>query len=906
MPVPPAPDRAAPGRKPPDPSQAMSALLLELATMPRRSEDWTRNLKPGEQVGRFELVSEIGRGGFGIVYEARDRELGRSVAFKAVRPGRGLDPGAGEILLREAEAIARLSHPNLVTLHDVGRCEQGPYLVLELLRGVTLGDCLKQGPLEPREAVRVGLEVARGLAHAHGQGVIHRDLKPKNVFLCDGGHVKVLDFGMAHAFGRQRTLGGTPAYMAPEQWSDGAEDERTDVFALGVMLHQMLCGRVPLPEGGKSLEAGPAPVLSVPSCPALGALVGRMLERDPGRRPRDASEVLAALAGFLGSMRAADDTTVRLLPPFRPRRRRLGLAALSAGAAALLLGAAVGWQALRPAAQAAPASLAVLPFAALSRAPEDASLAAGLQAELITALTQIGEVRVLGRDSVQGLSGELARDPRALARRLGVGALVEGSVERDGGRVRIRAQLVDPESGAPRWAESFDRRADDLFAVESEVAVHIARALGARLTPAERGRLERVPTRDPVAQEHYLRALYFWGRSSDDADRQRAQELLTAAVARDPAFALAHAWLAVLDTEVANGALAGFPFEATCAEARRHAERALALDPGLPQAHGALAEVRWACDADNAGALSEYEVQARGLPGDAVARVNVGYTRVAMGQWAAAVEDLRAATALDPRSYFVSVLVADRMIQLRHFDEAEAACQRARELSPGDVRAPALCAMIPYWRDGDTRPARAALDAVLQQWTASNVAVASGIDLLCLLPGVVLNLEAAGRLPDPVSGDSPFVPRSLLVGVAHQALGHEAAARAALAEAVGPLEAKVAALRPGRDHEALAVELLWLARAHAGVGRGEDGLREAHEALGLFSDAAARVEALGDLAEVAAIAGHRDEAVSALAEALDAPAGTLTRVGVRANPHLSSLRGYPPYEALVAMRLAGR
>src|SRR5512140_1632885 len=274
----PEPQDAAGERPAPDKSQAMSALLLELATMPSRSEDWEHVLRPGESVGRFELVSEIGRGGFGIVYEARDKELGRSVAFKAVRPGRGLEEGAGELLLREAEAIARLSHPNLVTLHDVGRCEQGPYLVLELLRGLTLGERLRDGPLPVREALRIGAEVARGLAHAHGLGVTHRDLKPSNVFLCEGGHVKVLDFGMAHAFGRQRILGGTPAYMAPEQWEDAGEDERTDVFALGVMLYQMLAGDVPMPEGGKSLERGPAPRVSVPTCPALGELVARMLE----------------------------------------------------------------------------------------------------------------------------------------------------------------------------------------------------------------------------------------------------------------------------------------------------------------------------------------------------------------------------------------------------------------------------------------------------------------------------------------------------------------------------------------------------------------------------------------------------------------------------------------------------
>jgi TolB-like protein len=889
-----------------DKSQAMSALLLELATMPRRSEGWERVLRPGETVGRFELVSEIGRGGFGIVYEARDRELGRSVAFKAVRPGRGIEAGAGELLLREAEAIARLSHPNLVTLHDVGRCEQGPYLVLELLRGVTLGERLRSGPLPTGEALRIGVEVARGLAHAHAAGVTHRDLKPSNVFLCGGGHVKVLDFGLSHAFGRQRILGGTPAYMAPEQWEDGSQDERTDLFALGVMLYQMIKGDVPMPEGGKSLEATPAPRMDVPECPALGELVARMLRRDPADRPRDTSEVLAALLAFRDALRTAEDTTTRFaLPP--PRRRRTRWTASLAVAAVLLAGAAAAWS-LHPGRPPAPATpiVAVLPFAVLSAGPDDASIAAGMHAELITQLTQIGGVRVVSRSSVQAYDRPGPRDLRAIARRLGVNTVIEGTVQRDGDRLRIQAHVVDPASGEQRWAERFDRRVDDTFALQSQVALEIARALGARLTPIERDRVERPPTRDPVAHQMYLRALYFWGRSSDDLDRARAQELLSAAVARDPSFALAHAWMAVLDTELANSGITGYPFDPTCARARTHAARSLELDPDLPQAHGAVAEVLWACDGDSRGALAEYQVQARQAPGDGVARVNVGFTRMALGQWKAAAADLRAAMELDPRSYFVAMLVADRMIQLRRFDEAEQACQRAQQLSPGDVRAPTTCAMIPFWRNGDVGPARAALDAMIQQWNASNVAAEGAVDLLYLLPERTLALAAAGRLPDPVSDHDPFIPRALLTGAARHALGRDDEARADYASVVEALEANVTAMRRQKDEEGLAVQMLWLARAHAGLGRGDEAMREAREALTHIHDVAARTTALVDVAEIALAAGRKDEAVHLLAEALDSPGGTVTAASLRSHPSLAGLRSHPPFEALVTARLAGR
>ncbi len=882
----------------------MSALLLELATLSERRPAWERELEPGETVGRFDLVREIGRGGFGVVYEARDRELGRSVAFKAVRPGRPLEAGAGELLLREAEAIARLSHPNLVTLHDVGRCDQGPYLVLELLRGTTLAERLSQGALPIPEALRIGAEVARGLAHAHEEGVTHRDLKPSNVFLCDGGHVKVLDFGMAHAFGRQRTMGGTPAYMAPEQWREGAEDGRTDLFALGVMLYQMVKGEVPLPEGGKSLEAGPAPRLEVTECPALAALVERLLERDPADRARSAGEVLSVLEALRDALRTGEETTSRF--SLARRARRLPAAVLAAFAL-LAAGAAAAWLYLW-AAKPPPEkpSVAVLPFAVLSTGPDDASLAAGIHAELITRLTQVEGLRIAGRSSVQGYGPERGRDAVEVGRELGVSAVVEGTLQRQGDRVRIQVHLVDPATGVQRWAEKLDHRSDDLFALQSEVAVRIAHALGARLTAAEQARVERAPTRDAVAHELYLKARYFWGRSSDDADRLRAYGLLRAAVSRDGGFALARAWLAVVGTELANAGEAEFPFEHTCDEAREQADRALEIDPGLPEAHGALAEVRWACDGDDAGALAEYEVQARMAPGDAVARVNVGYTRMARGEWDEAAEDLRAALALDPRSYFVAMLVADRMIQLRRFDEAEQACRRAQELSPGDVRAPTACALVPFFRKGDLGPARAALDAMAQQWHASNVATASAVDLLVLLPERTLDLAGEGRLPDPISPRAPFIPRGVLTGVARLALGRTSEARADLERELRPLEEAVAELRREKDRSALAIQLFWLARAEVGAGRAAEAVAHAEEARSLITDVPMRTYALLDLAEIAVQAGEKDRAVALLAELLDAPGGTHTAASLRATPALAPLRGYPPFEALATANVAGR
>lgn len=271
-------------------------------------EAWA-DLEPGTALGRYDLNREVGRGGFGVVWEARDREIGRRVAVKVLRTDRSQVPGRRQ--LAEAEVAGRLSHPNVVTLLDVGRSDKAVWIVQEFLVGRTLAARLDEGPLPLPEALHVAVGIARGLAHAHAHGVVHRDLTPRNVFLCDDGQVKLLDLGIAQAFGFRRLEGGTPDYMAPEQAVGAPQDERVDVFSLGVIIHRMLTGRDPF--GGARPGARP-PVLRLETdgAPGLGGLVDRMLAPDPRDRPRDAEVVLEELAAMERALpRAGSGTAVR-------------------------------------------------------------------------------------------------------------------------------------------------------------------------------------------------------------------------------------------------------------------------------------------------------------------------------------------------------------------------------------------------------------------------------------------------------------------------------------------------------------------------------------------------------------------------------------------------------------------
>ena len=529
---------------------SLSAVLQELARVPEADlgAAWDVWLRPGAVVGRFELVREIGRGGFGVVYEARDRELGRSVAFKAIRAGTRVTLRE-ERLLREAEAAARLSHPNIVTLFDVGRSEHGPYLVLELLRGQTLAEMLEQGPVPEREALRIGAEVAKGLAHAHSQGVAHRDLKPANVFLCEDGQVKVLDFGLAHAFGQRRVDGGTPAYMAPEQWKGAPEDERTDVFALGVLLYRMLAGSLPFPDVLEKAATGPrpAPVLEVPDVPALGHLVGRMLAKDPVQRPRDGSEVLAALSAF---QRELERTGSSSSAPVRTRRRpRMRLAGFIAAGVVAGVGLALGVVTFRGRSPAASADgrvvVAVADFANDTMDP-DLDALSGL---LITSLEQSRELRVLTRSRMVDILRQLGRErvdrideslAREVGQKAGAAALLLASVRRFEDVYALELRALDPAKDA--YIVTLKEQG-----VGKRSIPELLDRLGERTRLALRGGQgeprsgkAQLVTGNLEAYRHYFDGLrlddeYLW-----DAAAAEYHE----AVRIDPGFALAHARLA--------------------------------------------------------------------------------------------------------------------------------------------------------------------------------------------------------------------------------------------------------------------------------------------------------------------------------------------------------------------------
>jgi len=524
----------------------ITRLLRELVQVP--GDDllgaWQDELRPGDRAGRFEIHREVGRGGFGAVYEAFDPGLGRLVALKALQPKRAKGDLTQDWLRKEAEAVARLDHPSIVTIFDVGSCPAGPYLVMELLQGETLADRLARGPLPVDEALRVAEGIAEGLAHAHSRGVLHRDLKPANVFLCSDRRVKLLDFGLAHLLGTGGTgSGGTPGYMAPEQARGEAIDQRADVYSAAAVLVEMLTGMRPVrPE-----SQGAAVAVGGMARP-LAKVLEAALRPEPAVRPADGQAWLEALRG---ARRALE----------RPGRlRRSAVFAILFVLVGLVVEGLVTWPVWERQIRGGRPTVAVADFANETGEPELDSLA-GL---LITALEQSARIRVLTRGRMVGVLQQLGkpgvtRIDEALAREVGretrARALLLASIRKLGGVYVVEMRALDPLHDEYLFTVS-DRASSQeaVFDLVDRLGETTRKRLGVdgEAEAAPQRKVATITTASLKAWDLFERSNQAYGRNDVAGSRQ----LAAAALQEDPEFALAHLQLAYLGMDLDDGSRA--------------------------------------------------------------------------------------------------------------------------------------------------------------------------------------------------------------------------------------------------------------------------------------------------------------------------------------------------------------
>ena len=666
----------------------------------------------GGRLAHYRIISRLGAGGMGEVYRARDEQLDRDVAVKVLPASSFDDPTARARLVREARAAAALNHPNICTVYEVGEADGQAYIAMELVEGRTLSALLHAGPMAAEHVVHYGRQLADALTHAHERGVIHRDLKSNNVIVTPDRRVKVLDFGLAkravdsdltaavteiHASLTQAgTAVGTLPYMSPEQLRGEQVRISSDIWALGVVLYEMatglrpFTGNTPFELSAAILSDEPVPVPS-DLRPELRTAIAGCLVKDGKRRYATAVDVRTALEGVqtavtalpplpdTESPAARESSSVVTLTLTRRRAMGLGIGTL------VVAGSGMAWWKLFYGAPAT-RSLAVLPLVNTAADEDLEYLCDGIAESLIQQVSKLRTLRVRPLSTVLGFKGPSA-DPQAAGRRLGVDAVLAGSLERRDARLLIAARLLDVASGRQLWTNTYDRDEADLLEVQDDIATAIMDAgLRVRLTSSEREQLVRHSTTDGDAYDLYLQAR-FYQRLATEEDYLYSRELLGRALVRDPKFSLAYAAIAgnygMMVTDGLERPTDAWP------QVNRYMRQAVALNPDLPDALVMEHGVAFLFDWDWAGAeRARQRVLALPIVDiDPQSLRPLAIEHWALGRPQEALRLARRSRELDPRSAYLAILEADYLLRSDQFDAAIALYEYAIGAEPQNANA---------------------------------------------------------------------------------------------------------------------------------------------------------------------------------------------------------------------------
>jgi serine/threonine protein kinase len=551
------------------------------------------------ELGDYELLEEVGRGGQGVVFRARQKSLNRTVALKVISLAQWASTAHLKRFRLEAEAAASLDHPGIVPIYEVGERDGSCYFSMKFVEGGQLDEVVRRKPMSIRQSAELIAKMARTVHYAHEHNILHRDIKPGNILLDQKGEPHLTDFGLARLVETESTMTctlevlGTPSYMAPEQavGNNAALSKATDVYGLGAVLYQLLTDHPPF-AGGTTFETIKLVLDTEPRQPRLwnrkigrdlSAICLKCLEKEPKRRYSSALVMAEDLEHWLRHEPIRAHRT-GIFTRGRKWVRRNPTRALLA-AALIALAAAIGWNVWKSQLISRPATkgVAVLPFENLSHDPDNAYFADGIQEEILTRLASIADLKVISRSSTLRYQSK-PRNLGEIAKQLGVANILEGSVQKTADQVRVNVQLVNAQTDSHLWADTYDRKLTDIFSVETEVAKAIANQLQAKLTGREEQALAVKPTTNPEAYDAYLRGLaYTLKTSNNPANTLAAQKYLREAVRLDPKFALAWALLSNVD---ARGYLVGSlqPTVPLREEARQVVETAFTLQPNLGEA----------------------------------------------------------------------------------------------------------------------------------------------------------------------------------------------------------------------------------------------------------------------------------------------------------------------------------
>jgi serine/threonine protein kinase/Tfp pilus assembly protein PilF len=861
------------------------------------------------ELGDYELLEEVGRGGQGVVFRARQKSLDRTVALKVISLGQWASEAHLKRFRREAHAAASLDHPSIVPIYEVGEREGSCYFSMKFVEGGQLDEVVRRTPLSIRQAAELIAKVARTVHYAHEHGILHRDIKPGNILLDKDGEPHLTDFGLARLLDTQssvtRTIEvlGTPSYMAPEQAAGNniAISRNTDVYGLGAVLYQLLTGQPPF-AGGTTYETIRLLRDTEPRQPRLlnrkidrdlSTICLKCLEKDPKGRYSSA----LALAEDLEHWLKHEPIQARRTGIFARGKKWVQRNPSSALLAASLiaLATAAGWiiwksELIR---QPLATGIAVLPFENLNDEKENSVFADGVQDDILTKLAKIADLKVISRTSVMEYRGK--RNVRQIGDALRVSHVLEGSARRSGDRIHLNAQLIDTRTDTHVWAEQYDRDLNDLFAIQSEITQKIAEHLHAKLSASEKAAVEEKPTQDLAAYDFYVRAkLLVAAHAIDSKNYFEGARLLDQAIARDPDFFLAYCLIAEVQSRLY------WNFDHTPVRrdlAERAVKAALHLRPEAGEGHLARAQYLARCDLDYDNARAEVALAQRALPNNAQVFVLLGHIDRLQGRWNESVRNFEEALEFDPRNLLTLRQLALGYQFMRRFAESVAALDRALALTPQDPNLRVLQAWVGLQWRADPKPMHEILQALFNENPAA--AAHAGGELWLDLALSERDSVGAGRalaaIGEGYHRNGLFFSRTFMEGCVARTFGDDAAARRAFTEARAEIERRV------REQPDYGPPLCMLGLIDAGLGRKEEAIREgrrARELLPVTKDATNGAHIMQFLGVIYAWTGEKDLAIEQIAATLRVPS-ILSYGELRLHPFWDPLRGDPRFEKLV-------
>jgi len=873
--------------------------------------------------GDYELLEEIGRGGQGVVYCAHQKSLNRTVALKLL----GLGPWTTETHLkrfrREAEAAASLQHPGIVPIYEVGERDGQCYFSMQFVEGGQLDEVVRREPMPIRRALELIVKVAGTVHYAHEHGILHRDIKPGNILLDKNGEPHLTDSALARLVEAESTVRGmlevfgTPSYMSPEQAAGETAklSKATDVYGLGAVLYQLLTGQPPF-AGGTTYETIKLVLDTEPRQPRLlnpkidrdlNTICLKCLEKDPKRRYSSALALVEDLEHWLKHEPIRAHRTGIFARGRKWVRRKPAVIAVIT--LSLALGTAIAWNIWKSEFIRHPVTngVAVLPFENLSRDPDNAYLAEGIQDEIITRLAGIAGLRVISRSSTQHYQSK-PRDLHEIAKQLGVTNILEGSFQKTADQVRVNVQLINTHTDSHLWADTYDRKLTDILGVESDIAKEVADALQVKLSPTYSQALASAQTRDAEAYDLFLRGEYAFhqAESRETAEAfDRADGFYRQALARDPNFAEAAAELARsrLYRHWEVSPLAPAKLE----EVKRIIDRALAVAPNSPNAHLALGSFFYWGHRQYDMALTEFNRTLELQPNNALARKYRAGVYRRRGEWEHSLADFQAAQELDPRDSQIPTTIGVTYLALRQWKDAERSALRALAIDPHDVTAAVTLLRARLNATGDVDSTRRTVDRFPEAIKSlTETRYGAGGDVAGLT-GVWAYLDVIERrfteafqefekavVNDELTHLTQLAGRAAL----HVLAGQPEAAKSAGKEALPLLEAR---LRERPDDNIAMTELSWV---YLALGRNADALRlsrQAADSLPIEKDVVSGPYFQNGLAQIEARTGAPEEAIKRLRRLLSIPAGTEVSIArLKVDPVWNPIRDRPDFQQLLS------